>query len=242
MYTTKPISDFTALNIASQRYVKSGDVVTLTKVITNTGNTTLNSVSITDTLDSNLDYQGSANLYVNNIYVAPDINVSSLPTTVLSFPTGTNLLPGQSAVFTFKVKVKEGIAPNTIIKNKSTVISKDPDNTNVGPKDTNEVQLLTKSLELEVVKIAPETVRCRDSLTYTITVKNKSTELDATNVVVTDYFDPEFTFTLNDVAVPATATKDLISPNGIKVTIPSIPADGTATVTIVGVVNCCGPN
>lgn len=238
----KSISSFNTLKIASQRYIKPKDIVTFTMVVTNTGNTSLNTVSLSDTLDTNLEYIGSANLYINGVYVAPVVDTTMLPTVKLTFPVGFNLLPGQTAVFTFKVKVKESVAPGTIILNKATINSKDQNNKDVGPKDTNEVQLIAKSVELEVIKTAPKAVECGGPLTYTINVTNKSTEYDAKNVVITDYFDPEFTFDLSGVTAPTDSVKEKIDHNGVKVTIPAMKPGQTIAIIVTGTINCCCPN
>lgn len=238
----RPINSFKVFKVASQRYVKPGDIVDFTIVISNTGNTILKDIKISDILNENLLYVGSPNLYVNNNYVSPIFTESKLPSIELAIPTESTLLPEQSAVFTFKVKIKDSVTSGTLISNTAVVSSNDSNGNAITPENTNTVELEVKFVQLVVTKSAPETIRCGDPLTYTIVVENKSKTDSATNVIVTDYFAPEFVFTLDNITVPNGASKSLESSNGINVSIPTIPANGSVTITVPGTINCCCPS
>ncbi|MER7570172.1 isopeptide-forming domain-containing fimbrial protein, partial [Streptomyces sp. NPDC097941] len=116
---------------ASGTNVAAGQTITYTVTGSNTGNTTLDPVVLTDDLSKVLDnaalVDGSLKATVDGV----DATAPTLAGTTLSW-TGA-LEAGKSVVLTYQVKVNAGVAGGTLINNKVTGTAKPPTGPEITP-------------------------------------------------------------------------------------------------------------
>lgn len=150
--------------------------VTYTLKVTNTGNTKLTSVVVTDTSNGNGEIQYSGDYeYVDGKWLIPEMNAGASVeiTYVYTAVAEDEALEGGNIINT---AIAEGKNPN------GDPVPSDPDTETVHVGEIPE-------RNIEVVKTSRESsVTVGDTIHYTITVTNKST-VPATNVVVSDYND-----------------------------------------------------
>lgn len=239
-------NSFTNCSSISQRFAKVGDIVTYSVHVANTGTSTINNLILTSLLDPRTSYLNDPTLLVNGL------NKSVTDTTLgqninLENENPIELLPEECAVFTFKIKVASdenlSAIPNTASINAAF------DDGSAFTMPSNETLLELKSVKLDVMKFVSQSeVKCGDPLVYTIKVTNNSL-YEARNLIITDYFDREFKFCIDDVSVRdgvdtliTDASIEKIAPNGIKVTLNSLPSESSAIIEIPGTVVCCPRN
>lgn len=228
------VASISVVKYATIINIKPGDTFDYTVVVTNTGKTPLNNLKLSDTLDSSIEYiQKSSKVLINTAYaIATDNSTINNIDIIVKSPIPS----GVSAIFTFKVKVKNTATINTQIKNKGFLTS----NEITTPIVTNEVIIYIQYANLVISKKADkENIECNEVLTYTFTIENKG-NIDAVNVIFKDYFEDEFSFDINNVIAPTNATINKISEyNGINIKIPNIPAGGIINISIPGTISCC---
>ncbi|WEX06093.1 isopeptide-forming domain-containing fimbrial protein [Rhodococcus sp. RCBS9] len=176
--TTHPVQvpGFTvakAADPASGTNVAAGQTITYTVTGSNTGNTTLDPVVLTDDLSKVLDnavlVDGSLKATVDGV----DATAPTLSGTTLSW-TGV-LEPGKSVVLTYQVKINDGVAGGVLINNKVTGTAKPPTGPEITPPPvTTEHPVL--SPKIAVVKssdpVSGSNVVAGQDIKYTLSFSN----------------------------------------------------------------------
>lgn len=203
-------------------------------VITNTGNTPLNNLKLTDPLDSNTEYiLGSAKVFINTSYASiTDNSTVGNVEVIVKEPIPL----GYTVIFTFKVKVKDNTTFNDDIRNKGLLTS----NEITTPVETNETVVYVQYANLTITKSMDKCkVKCDEGITYKFIIENTG-NVDATNVEFKDYFEDEFEFDKNNITAPKGSIVNIISEfNGINITIPNIGKKSKVEIIIPGVIKCC---
>ncbi len=203
--TTHPVQvpGFTvakAADPASGTNVAAGQTITYTVTGSNTGNTTLDPVVLTDDLSKVLDnavlVDGSLKATVDGV----DATAPTLSGTTLTW-TGA-LEAGKSVVLTYQVKINDGVAGGTLINNKVTGTAKPPTGPEITPPPVTTEHPVDGTPAIEVLKSSVPSTTNRvvggQEITYTLTFKNVGTA------------DGEVSFydDLTDVLDDAVMTKD----------------------------------
>ncbi|WP_235867730.1 isopeptide-forming domain-containing fimbrial protein [Rhodococcus qingshengii] len=203
--TTHPVKvpGFTVAKAAdpvSGTNVASGQTITYTVTGSNTGNTTLDPVVLTDDLSKVLD---NATLVDGSLKATVDGVDGAAPTlsgTTLSW-TGV-LEAGKSVVLTYQVKINDGVAGGVLINNKVTGTAKPPTGPEITPPPVTTEHPVDGTPAIEVLKSSVPSTTNRvvggQEITYTLTFKNVGTA------------DGEVSFydDLTDVLDDAVMTKD----------------------------------
>ncbi|MFC1473629.1 DUF7927 domain-containing protein, partial [Rhodococcus qingshengii] len=189
--TTHPVQvpGFTvakAADPASGTNVAAGQTITYTVTGSNTGNTTLDPVVLTDDLSKVLD---NATLVDGSLKATVDGVDGAAPTlsgTTLSW-TGA-LEAGKSVVLTYQVKVNDGVAGGTFINNKVTGTAKPPTGPEITPPPVtteHPVKVPGFTVAKAADPVSGTNVAAGQTITYTVTGANTgNTTLDP--VVLTD--------------------------------------------------------
>ncbi|WP_260457015.1 isopeptide-forming domain-containing fimbrial protein [Rhodococcus qingshengii] len=203
--TTHPVKvpGFTVAKAAdpvSGTNVAAGQTITYTVTGSNTGNTTLDPVVLTDDLSKVLDnavlVDGSLKATVDGV----DATAPTLSGTTLTW-TGA-LEAGKSVVLTYQVKINDGVAGGTLINNKVTGTAKPPTGPEITPPPVTTEHPVDGTPAIEVLKSSVPSTTNRvvggQEITYTLTFKNVGTA------------DGEISFydDLTDVLDDAVMTKD----------------------------------
>ncbi|MFK4362548.1 fimbrial isopeptide formation D2 family protein [Rhodococcus sp. 27YEA6] len=189
-----------AADPASGTNVAAGQTITYTVTGSNTGNTTLDPVVLTDDLSKVLD---NATLVDGSLKATVDGVDGAAPTlsgTTLSW-TGV-LEAGKSVVLTYQVKINDGVAGGVLINNKVTGTAKPPTGPEITPPPVTTEHPVDGTPAIEVLKSSVPSTTNRvvggQEITYTLTFKNVGTA------------DGEISFydDLTDVLDDAVMTKD----------------------------------
>jgi uncharacterized repeat protein (TIGR01451 family) len=165
--------------------VEPGDTITYTLNVDNTGSSQATGVTVTDVLDSNLNYvDGSCGGATCNY----DTNTRTITWDVGTLDTGSDI------DLTFETVVADNVTAGTQIFNTATVTADNaPDDTsnqtvhNVVEPDPADLQI-NKSIENNLTSVEQG-----ETYTYTLDVRNIGNSV-ATNVVITDTLDPDSTY------------------------------------------------
>ena len=189
--TTHPVKvpGFTvakAADPASGTNVAAGQTITYTVTGSNTGNTTLDPVVLTDDLSKVLDnaalVDGSLKATVDGV----DGAAPTLSGTTLSW-TGA-LEAGKSVVLTYQVKINDGVVGGVLINNKVTGTAKPPTGPEITPPPVtteHPVQVPGFTVAKAADPASGTNVAAGQTITYTVTGANTgNTTLDP--VVLTD--------------------------------------------------------
>ncbi|WP_156888952.1 isopeptide-forming domain-containing fimbrial protein [Rhodococcus sp. BH4] len=189
--TTHPVKvpGFTvakAADPASGTNVAAGQTITYTVTGSNTGNTTLDPVVLTDDLSKVLDnavlVDGSLKATVDGV----DGTAPTLSGTTLSW-TGV-LEAGKSVVLTYQVKINAGVAGGVLINNKVTGTAKPPTGPEITPPPVtteHPVKVPGFTVAKAADPVSGTNVAAGQTITYTVTGANTgNTTLDP--VVLTD--------------------------------------------------------
>lgn len=219
-----------------------GDIITYVVVIENTGSGSLVNASATvDLADGALDYlpdSAEAFLYTGSDAVAFPVTVTAgsvifdfpeaIPggsTVILTYRAVVNASAGEAVVSTATVSANEGSAEGAAVSDSDTAT--------------------IRRTVLSIVKSAPESAAVGDTISYLFTVNNASggaVSIDALSDRLPDGFSfVSLTLAVNDVNVPLTEGVDyeIVGTGELRldpVAEVRIPAGGTATVTVTGVV------
>ena len=241
---------FKMFKISSKEATEPGDIIQYRVAVANTGDVPLNGVKLVDVIDSDTTYVANSASVVRAVsgvdtpvpFTPSYVNVAKTLTI-----TADQVLPvGEMFIFSYKVSVSSTLS-NPIIKNNATITTTTQGATSP-QKDSVEIPIryarvgIAKSISPAYTRC----VKCGDSLTYKITLTHSGT-VPATNLVVTDLFDPEFCFDADDVVVKnkagatvgsLTVTKTVT--NGLlTVKITTLPVGEVYTITISGEICCC---
>ncbi|MFF1943203.1 isopeptide-forming domain-containing fimbrial protein [Rhodococcus qingshengii] len=166
-----------AADPASGTNVAAGQTITYTVTGSNTGNTTLDPVVLTDDLSKVLDnaalVDGSLKATVDGV----DATAPTLSGTTLSW-TGA-LEAGKSVVLTYQVKINDGVAGGVLINNKVTGTAKPPTGPEITPPPVTTEHPVDGTPAIEVLKSSVPSTTNRvvggQEITYTLTFKNVGT-------------------------------------------------------------------
>ncbi|MBC6696451.1 DUF11 domain-containing protein [Terrisporobacter mayombei] len=241
---------FKMFKISSKEATEPGDIIQYRVAVANTGDVPLNGVKLVDIIDSDTTYVANSARVVLAVSGADTI-VPFTPsyddaTKTLTITADQALPVGEMFIFSYKVSVSSTLS-STIIKNNATITTTTQGATS---PQNDSVEIPARYARVAIAKsISPaynRCVRCGDSLTYKITLTHSGT-VPATNLVVTDLFDPEFCFDAYDVEVKNKAGKIVGAPtvtktvtNGLlTVNITTLPVGEVYTITISGEICCC---
>ncbi len=190
----------TATKTSVEENYSIGDRVTYVVALRNTGNTTLNGLTLTDDLGGYdfddatvypLTYaQDSLLYYVNGVLVpAPTVTAGPpLSITGINIPSDSNaIIIYQAVVNNFANPQEDGTITNTV------TVSGDGINTPATATDTIESE---SSAQLSISKsITPSQVVDNDRVTYTFTIQNTGNEaiVATDDAVISDTFNPILT-------------------------------------------------
>ncbi|MFE5879402.1 isopeptide-forming domain-containing fimbrial protein, partial [Rhodococcus sp. NPDC056506] len=180
--TTHPVQvpGFTVAKTAdpvSGTNVAAGQTITYTVTGSNTGNTTLDPVVLTDDLSKVLDNAALVDGSLKAVVDGVDATAPTLEGTTLSW-TGA-LQAGKSVVLTYQVKVNAGVAGGTLINNKVTGTAKPPTGPEITPPPVTTEHPVDGTPAIEVLKSSDPATTNRvvagQEITYTLTFKNVGT-------------------------------------------------------------------
>ncbi len=234
---------FEVLHAASPETFAPGDVISYTVLLRNTGSGTLYNPEVTVELpDGDLSYvAGSATafLYANG-------EVTTVPLTVtqnspVTFTLDTEIPAGGFVFIVYQATVESTDAESITSVATGRVNAGSPEGEELTDSDS---ATITRRL-LSIVKNAPESAAVGDTISYVFEIENDSAVRISFDTL-TDQLPEDFSFTgaaltVNGMSEPLVEGVDYtLSAEGLFVLTPQstvfIPAGGSATLTITGVV------
>lgn len=179
-----PPPDVKISKAASSTSVTSGDSVTFTLTVENTGGDTATDVVVTDTIASGLQIAGTSGCN----------NGSPVSGQTVTCQLGS-VAAGATESFTITVKALDGACPS--VQNEATVSASNEPNANQNDNSSNTVTIDVScpTPDVEVTKSASSTsVASGDSVTFTLVAENTG-QATAKNVVVADTIPAGMTIT-----------------------------------------------
>ncbi len=214
------ITDFTltkSANPGTNVILANGDSITYSIMLTNTGNTTLSSTTVTDSLNSDLTFiSGDSNVTHQNGLVTISFNPLSV---------------GATATASFIVEVNDGAGPQ--VCNSATGINNGI--TKTSNQVCHQIELFNPGFTISKgASPAPgSAIHPGESITYSITTTNTGDDM-LPSFIATDTLDPNLTFVSGDAGVTA---------NGQTVTLSfgNIPFNATVTKNFTVSINTNTP-
>lgn len=240
---------------------RAGDTITYVLSVRNNGAAALTDVTVTDNLGAYnngtqnvtpLTYGGKADLYINGVYSAPITGTpggQGVEFTIATLAAGANAL----IVYTATVNEYAPLATDSTIVNTATFTATGI----MTPVTDSNTITVAEYADLAIFKeMSPDPVSEDGTLTYTFTISNYG-NTEATNVVLTDTFDPapalvsvsvgdspvstgDYTYTSGTLTLPTGGSYSITVPaatfkqeasTGAVTTVP-----GTVTITVVGTI------
>ncbi len=211
----------TLTKVDGRTTVSPGDTFTYTLTVTNTGLSTANNVTLTDTLPAGYTFVSFTNGSQGNPIRTTVAGLDRIDATLASLAVGAQMIVG------INVAVAANIA-GTTIRNTATADSDDSQ-----PIDAFDDNNIVRNINLTMDKtVNTPTVGVGGQVTYTLKVTNNGA-LPVTGVEVDDDLPAGFTFvsaTSNNVTVSPNANRDLLW------TVGNLAVNQEATVQIVAAV------
>ncbi|MCR8842634.1 hypothetical protein NQ117_02980 [Paenibacillus sp. SC116] len=204
--------------------VLTGEQITYTLILSNTGTSVLNNIQVVDPLPLGVDFV--LNTFTINGTTYPDLR----PDFPVSLPS---LLPGEGVTVNYTVFVT-GVPITGELSNQATFTFdfETPDGRRLpGEIDTDTVVITVAQDAVLVRKSANAAdVIVGEEVTYEIVVENQS-NVTALQPIVTDFIPPGLVFVDGTLLVNGSALPDVDIGAGIS--IPDIPAGGQSTISFV---------
>ncbi len=194
--TTTLVDPITADKKSVSSTYRLGDTVTYVISVQNNGNTPLTGITATDNLGTYttgayttvtpLTYANNASLYINGVYAGPIAGVTDTSSVAFTIPS---LAAGANALIIFNATVNSfaPLAGGSTIVN-TVMFSGTGISSPVMAYSTIPVE---NYANLSILKeMSPNPIADGDTITYTFTINNYG-NTPATDVVLTDKFDPE---------------------------------------------------
>lgn len=179
-------------------FYSADDELTYIITLENTGNSAIESVTVTDDLGrftppamsqpvTPLTYVGPAQLYVNGA-LSNQLSVEITGTGELQFNIAS--LPGNSnAIIVYIVEVNEFAPLSVDFGSITNDVVADADSICESSVDSNTINVLPAADIRLIKQMSPDPVVCGEQITYTINIYNYG-NVAATNVQLTDVFNP----------------------------------------------------
>ncbi|EDT76997.1 DUF11 domain-containing protein [Clostridium butyricum] len=205
------VGSLTITKSADRQYAILKDVVNYSFIITNTGNTTLSSMSFIDAIQSESSFN-SGSVYINGTnYPSYDPNIGfnlsnilqgqftkiTFAVTVNKVPTSGILNNTGSVTYSYYVNPTGSPLTNTMTSNMTTV------NVNTA------IVTATKTVDKSIAKIG-------DTITYSFNISNTG-NVSATNMTFKDTLDSNISFTNGSVVINGTSAPTFNPNNGFSI-------------------------
>ncbi len=177
--TVEPYADL-VLSKTAPSTVKAGELLSYQITVTNNGPNDADSVTVTDTLPSDVNFDASQS----------DPNCNASGSTVIC-NQGTVSDGGQTS-FAIVAGVPSNLASGTVLTN-NAVVGSDAHEDSPGNETDSASTTVETEADLTLTKSAPATVKAGDRLTYTLTVVNHGPS-QATGVVLTNTLPSDAAF------------------------------------------------
>lgn len=237
------LPDISIVKTVDKANAAIGDILSYTMEITNTGNTTITQVDLTDLIPAGTSYvSGSLNVTTENITPAPIITANYIaapaPGKIEVIVDGEfESIQETPGTFTDKIIIEFEVQVNSAstnpILNYSTVdyIYKigEQDTGTITGVDSNTVE--TNIASLLLLKTAPQYVKLGENLTYTISLTNDG-EVPLTNVIITDTLPTGTSYVSSSGATFISLVGQVLT-----LQVNSIPINATVNVSITVKVN-----
>ncbi len=229
--TPPPSADLSIVKAVTSATAVPGDTVTYTLVVTNNGPNDANTVTVTDTLPTQLTFVSCSESGGGGTCTF------SGGTVTVSYATLAN---SSSSTVTINTTLNSGAEDGLMVGNSASVSASSPTDPNGANNDSTAYFTIHNRADLAVTKSLSSTspywlatgIEVGDSLTYTVTLTNKG-PYDARGVSLTDSAPAGVTFT----GCTSTVGTCLWSASGASLSLASFANGSVATLTIQAMLN-----
>ena len=224
-----PTADLSIVKTVASATAVPGDTVTYTLNVSNAGPNTANSVTVTDTLPTQVTFVSCTES------TGSGTCTFSGGTVTVIYPTLTN---GASSTVTIQTTLNSGVTDGLSVGNAASVSAASPTDPNTNNNSSTAYFTIHNRADLAVTKTVSTTspytpqVEVGDSLTYTVSVTNKG-PYDARGVALSDSAPSGVTFT----ACTSTVGTCIWSASGASLSLSALTNGSTATLTIQATLN-----
>jgi uncharacterized repeat protein (TIGR01451 family) len=223
-----PTADLSIAKTRSSATAQPGDTVTYTLAVNNAGPNTANSVTVTDTLPSQL-------AFVSCTADAGGVCTFSGGVVMVAYPS---LTASASSTVTIMTTLNSGVTDGQTVGNMASVGATSPTDPNPNNNASTAYFTIHNRADLAVTKTVTTTspyspqVEVGDSLTYTVTLTNKG-PYDARVVVLSDSAPAGVTYT----GCSASVGTCIWAPSGASLSLAALTNGSVATLTIQATLN-----